>query len=483
MHLRAADYMSQRITGGLQRKIFTYRQSRRVYPSFSGRPSLRAEFRCERCLAVRNPVEKKAESTEATRPAGRAPGFGVLGRLFRHTFEAVIDHRDFRMLWFGMVLSMGGFQMQMVARGILVYELTDDALITGIVGLGFAPSLLVVSLFGGVLGDRMDRRLIIQLSQIGNGLLAGVVGYLIISGSVVWGHLFAVSVAQGAMFALQMPARQAAIPSLVGKNQLANAFALNAMAMSIMTLLAPALAGVMYQVSGPEYVYLIVTGVMLSSVIFTSLVPRMIPEKHDSKTSVFQNISAGFKYIGRNKFVLNLMIYSVIVALLSMPFRMLVQVYAKDVYGSEPSQVGLLLTALGIGGLVGSISIANLRKGHHRGWILLGGAFVSGAALTLIVGVPVYAAGIIGMVGVGLGEQARWALGQSLMMENTDDEFRARVMSVLMMTFGMLPLGMLPLGYAMKKLGAQPAVGISATLLLVFAVLSVFMLPRLRKAQ
>ena len=126
--------------------------------------------------------------------------------------------------------------MQMVARGILVYELTDDALITGIVGLGFAPSLLIVSLFGGVLGDRMDRRLIIQLSQIGNGLLAGVVGYLIISGSVVWGHLFAVSVAQGAMFALQMPARQAAIPSLVGKHQLANAFALNAMAMSMMTL-------------------------------------------------------------------------------------------------------------------------------------------------------------------------------------------------------------------------------------------------------
>ncbi len=387
------------------------------------------------------------------------------------------------MLWFGMVLSMGGFQMQMVARGILVYDMTGDALITSIVGMGFAPSLLIVSLYGGVLGDRVERRLIIQLSQAANGVLAGVVAFLIISGTVAWGHLLAVSVVQGAMFALQMPARQAAIPSMVKKDQLANAFALNAMAMSMMTLLAPALAGVLYQVTGPEIVYVVVAGVMLSSVIFTSLVPRMYPAKSEVKASVLSDIIAGFKYIGRNKFVLHLMIYSIVVALLSMPFRMLVQVYARDVYLSEATQVGLLLTALGLGGLVGAISIANLRKGHHRGWVLLGGAVVSGFALTLIVGFPVYIAGIIGMVGIGLGEQARWALGQSLMMENTEDKYRARVMSVLMMTFGMLPLGMLPLGYAMKELGARPAVAISAALLLAFAVISVFMLPRLRKAE
>ena len=401
--------------------------------------------------------------------------------MFRHTFEAVIDHRDFRMLWFGMVLAMGGFQMQMVARGILVYAMTGDALITSIVGLGFAPSLLIVSLYGGVLGDRKERRLIIQISQGVNGLLAGAVAFLIISGSIAWGHLLAVSVAQGAMFALQMPARQAAIPSLVEKSQLANAFALNAMAMSMMTLLAPGIAGVLYQLAGPEVVYIIVAAVMLSSVIFTSLVPRMYPAEGDRKSTVLSDIMAGFKYIGRNKFVLNLMIYSIVVALLSMPFRMLVQVYARDVYHSEATQVGLLLTALGLGGLVGSISIANLREGHRGGWVLLGGAFVSGLALTLIVGFPVYIAGIIGMIGMGLGEQARWALGQSLMMEHTADEYRARVMSVLMMTYGMLPLGMLPLGYGMKELGARPAVAISAALLLAFAVFSVIMLPRLRK--
>ncbi|MDP6668154.1 MAG: MFS transporter [Dehalococcoidia bacterium] len=436
-------------------------------------------------MAVQDPAERPSDTTEATRSDSLSPGFGpgIFGRYFKHTFEAVIENRDFRMLWFGMVLAMGGFQMQMVAGGILVYNMTDDPFITGIVGMGFAPSLLVVSLYGGVLGDRVERRLLIQVSQAVNGILAGVVAVLLISGTLAWGHLFAVSVAQGAMFALQMPARQAAIPSLVRKDQFANAFALNAMAMSIMSLLAPAIAGVLYQQVSPEIVYIIVSVVMLSAVVFTSLVPRMYPATDDDQTSVLDDIIAGFKYIGRNKFVLHLMIYSVIVALLSMPFRMLVQVYAKDVYGSEPTEVGLLLTAIGLGGLIGSISIANLRVGHRRGWYLLGGAFVSGFALALIVGIPIYFAGVIGMVGIGLGEQARWALGQSLMMERTSDEYRARVMSVLMMTFGLMPAGLLPLGYAIREFGARESVGTLAALLLVFAILSVFMLPRLRRVK
>ncbi len=432
-------------------------------------------------MSAHDNTDQHRESVEEVRQTPPAPRFGVVGRSFYHTFEAVIANRDFRMLWFGMVLSMGGFQMQMVARGILVYEMTDDAFITGLVGLGFAPSLLVVSLWGGVLGDRLERRSLIQISQAVNGLLAGGVAVLMFSDNLAWGYLFGVSVAQGAMFALQMPARQAAIPSLVGKDQLPNAFALNAMAMSMMTLIAPALAGVLYELIGPENVYVIVCSVMLSAVLFTSLVPKMPPPASVPGQSVLENIIAGFRYIGQNKLVLNLLIYSVIVALLSMPFRMLVQVYAKDVYGSEPSGVGVLLTALGLGGLVGTISIANLREGHRRGWIVLGGAFVASGSLGLIVAVPVFFAGVIGMVGMGLAEQARWALGQSLMMENSTDEYRARVMSVLMMTFGLMPVGMLPLGWAMKDFGARPSVAVVSIALLAFAVLSVFLMPRLRR--
>ena len=151
--------------------------------------------------------------------------------------------------------------------------------------------------------------------------------------------------------------------------------------------------------------------------------------------------------------------------------------------GSDGSDVGLLLTALGVGGLIGSLSIANLRKGHRRGWILLGGAFIAGGSLALIVGVPYFAAGMIGMIGLGLGEQARWALGQSLMMENAAEEYRARVMSVLMMTFGLMPLGTAPMGFAMDALGGRFAVGIYGVVLIAFAVYSVMFMPRLRRLK
>ena len=90
---------------------------------------------------------------------------------------------------------------------------------------------------------------------------------------------------------------------------------------------------------------------------------------------------------------------------------------------------------------------------------------------------------MFGMVGLGLGEQARWALGQSLMMENADDEYRARVMSVLMMTFGLMPLGKAQMGFAMDELGGRMAVGIYAAALLAFAIYSVLFMARLRKLE
>lgn len=168
--------------------------------------------------------------------------------------------------------------MQGVARAILAYALTGDPLITGLVGVGWAPTLTIVSLFGGVIGDRVDRRLLIQLTQLGNAALAGIAAILIGTGIVAWWHLLAISVVQGSMFALQMPARQAIVPALVGPEKTSNAIALNAMAISLTTLVAPGIAGVLYDAFGAFGVYLVVTLMMVLAVGATSVVPRMHPD-------------------------------------------------------------------------------------------------------------------------------------------------------------------------------------------------------------
>lgn len=374
------------------------------------------------------------------------------------------------MLWLGVVFGMAGIQMQMVIRGIYVYDLTGSAFLTGVVGMGFAPSLFFISIFGGVISDRFERRLIIQIAQIINAILAASVGLLIFFDFIVWWHLFIVSLFQGAMFSIMMPARQAAISTMVDSKSLPNAYALNAMAMSLMGLLSPALAGFLYEWINPHGTYFVISITLFSAVIFTSLVPKMYPKiiVHKKVISEFYD---GLSYIASNRVIFMIIVYSVVVALLTMPFRMLIQVFAKDIYGSMPSEVGMLMTSVAIGGIAGSVLVANLRKGNQRGMLLILGALISGLSLILISSIPLYLAGIAALIGIGLGEQARWALGQSLVMENSKEEFRGRMMSILMMTFGLMPLGMLPLGFAMSELGAQIPVFISGVFLLIFTLL------------
>ena len=385
------------------------------------------------------------------------------------TFNS-LNNKDFRMLWIGLFLSMAGFNMQMVIRGVLVYDLTDDPILTGLVGMGFAPSLLVVSLFGGVISDLVDRRLIIQISQAANAILAAIVAFLVFFELIHWSHLFIVAVFQGAGFALQLPARQAAIPSLVGEIRITNAIALIAIAMSVTSLACPGIGGFLYEFISPSGAYICVTILMVLAVFFTSLVKSLKPTKNINRDSMIKNIGDGLNYIYQTRLLRIVIIHMIVLALLSMPFRMLVQVFAKDVYGSDPSSVGILLAAAGLGGLFGSIFIAGLSKGNNRGLVFLLSGIFSALAMIIASLFPFYFIGVISLILVGVGESGRWALGQALMMEISDDAYKARVMSVIMMSFGLMPLGMLPMGWAIESYGSEFAVGIFGLVLMIFTI-------------
>jgi MFS family permease len=152
-----------------------------------------------------------------------------------------------------MLLLMGAMQMQMVVRGYYTYFLTDSPVKLGLVTAGFALPMLILSLFGGALADRLERKQIIQFGQLGAGLIAVFVAVSITIDNITWVHLLVASMLQGAVFSFMMPARQAIIPQLVGQELLTNAMALNAMGMSVTTLLAPAIAGTLYALLGPGF--------------------------------------------------------------------------------------------------------------------------------------------------------------------------------------------------------------------------------------
>jgi MFS family permease len=387
------------------------------------------------------------------------------------TFDS-LGNRHFRFLWAGTLLAMGGFQMQSVARAILAYALTGDAFITGLVGVGWSPTLTIVSLFAGVIGDRVDRRVLIQLSQSGNAVCAGGAAILTGTGLVTWWHLLAISVVQGAMFVLQMPARQAIVPALVGRERSSNAIALNAMAMSLTTLVAPGIAGVLYDAFDAFDafgVYLVLTLMMVLAVGATSLVPRMRPDTDVPKRSTAAQISEGLRYVAGNRLVLALIVQSVVVAILAFPVRMLINIPATEIYAVSAGGVGALLSAAGLGGVVGATFIAGLRRGQQRGKIVLLAGVLSGVAVLGLAAIPYFAVGMVAMVAMGLGESGRWALGQALIVEETPDHLRARVMSVIMMAFGLMAVGQLLLGALMREVGTIEALWIFGVLLTVAA--------------
>lgn len=406
--------------------------------------------------------------------AARPRGTGLIAR----TFDS-LSLPQFRIFWFGTLLSMGATQMNMMTNGILVYDIQDSRIIAGIVGMAFAPTMLVFSLFGGVAVDRFDRRLIMQLAQISGVLVAGVLAALVFFDLIRWYYLLIGGLLQGATFAFLGPARQTAIPRLVGKDQMSNAVALNMAGMSLMSVAAPALGGLLYERITPGGVYALSAGMSVAAVVLTGRLPSIKPGAFKHR-AVFAEIVIGFGYIRRTPVVLWLIFQGGLTALLTFPFRTLLPVYAKDVYIASPSDVGIMMATLGVGTLLGTLFMAGLRQGQSRGVFILSASVLTAAALAVIAGVPWLLVGTLCMVLIGLGDSGRMALGQSLVLEACDDEYRGRVMSIFMMTWGLMPLGVLPLSAGFDLLGPQLALGVMATLALVVS-LAFFAQPRLRK--
>lgn len=373
--------------------------------------------------------------------------------------------------------------MQMLARGYLVYDITGSASLLGFVSAGMAIPMLFLAPFGGVIADRVERKRLIQGGQFIVAIFALIIGTAIFTDRIEWYHLLIVSILQGTVWTFMMPARQAIIPQIVGPERIGNAMALNAAGMSAMTLIAPAVAGGLYAWAGPANVYFIISGLSILSVAVTTLVPK--PEGSaapSQKRNMFADIGAGLVYIKGNSMVLVLLVMGLATTLLASPFRMLLPVFVVDIYHRGPDSMGLLVAIMGGGSLVGSLAIAALGD-WRRGMLLIVGSFISGAALLLIAAFPLYYAGAIIMVLVGLGDAGRRTINMGLIMEVVEDQYRGRVMSVFMMNFGLMPLGVLPAGMIADALGGQEAIAILGGLLILVTLVVLLSQKGLRSFQ
>jgi MFS family permease len=341
--------------------------------------------------------------------------------------------------------------------------------------------MLLFSLFGGAVADRFAKKRIIQASQAMAAGLALFIAISISTGTVTWTHLFIVSILHGVIYAFMVPARTALIPYIVGKDLTTNALALNAGALSATTLIAPAIAGNLYNLLGPDGVYYFLAGLDVIGVILTGCIGK-IDEHLASSTSkkMLSEIAAGLKHIWERPVVVAILVLSLSTALFSFPFMQLVPVYVVDIYQRGPEALGLLVSIAGVGAVLGSLAMA-ARGRSNRGLILLSGGLLGGVALLFAAFLPFYAIGAIAMGFLGLGNAIRRSLSQAMMLELVDEEYRGRVSSVYVMNFGLMPLGVLPASAIAEYFGARTAATVLGFCLIAICLTMLLTQKRLRR--
>ncbi len=402
-------------------------------------------------------------------------------RYTRRTFQS-LSNPEFRRFWFSLIFLMAGINMQMLARGQLAWELTGDVFLVALVSSGFAPPILLFSLFGGTLADRWNRRRMIQYSQLVVSLVAGIVGISIVTEMVNIWILFGAALTQGFCWSFLMPARQAIIPQLVGERDITNAIALNASGMALMTLSGPGLGGLAYSAFGPATTYFVMAALMfVAFLLMTTVKVEGVPVDRRKRENMFSSIWDGLKYSYGNPTIFVLLLLTLATTMTSQSFRQLMPAQVDLIFGGGPTQLGILMSMIGVGALLGSLFMAGMTENMKRGVVLLVASGLSAVAILVSTYVTVFLIAIFAMLVLGIGDSGRRALNSGLLLEQTDAEHRGRVMGIYMLNFGLRPIGAIPLGILAERTSIQVAFAIAGIVLAVSVIATWVFAPFIRR--
>jgi MFS family permease len=389
---------------------------------------------------------------------------------------ASMRHPQFRWIYVSNLAFFFAMNGQFVVRSYLAFKLTNSAFALGLVNLAVAIPMLLFSPFGGVIADRMDKRTLIMAGQAVLLANEAVVMTLLIGGWLEFWHLFVAVFVMGCMFPVIMPARQAIVVDIVGRRGLANAMALQQGAMNAARVVGPALAGFLIyfiSVRGAYIVAITLYGLALLAV--TRLGPAP-PVPRSGRQSVFGDMAEGFRYVWRDRPVRALMLLGIIPPLLSMPFQALLVVFAEDVWDVGSRGLGILQAAAGIGGVLGSVVVAYHGEARRKLRTMMASLLGFAGSLFLFALSPWFIVALPLVLIADVFANVFQTVNGTTMQTMIPDAVRGRVMSLMMMTFGLTPLGTVPIAAAAQAWGAPVAVAgaavVSACLSTAFFFLS-----------
>lgn len=382
-------------------------------------------------------------SAPATTPLHRSTprGFGALA------------FPNYRLLWGGGLISYTGDWMEQVSLNWLVLSLNGSAWDLGLLNFFRLAPLLALSLIGGVIADRMDRRQLLMRTQIAAMLLSFATAALVYSPWLSLWPLLVLSTLRGALLSFDRPARQSLIPGLVPREHVANAVALHSALRNFTRIFGPSVGGVLIALVGVGGSFL-VNAFSFIAVIVALLLMRVPPRKVSvgAHGTLRSGIGEGFKYVRSEPTIGAILLLTLVPMVFGLPYQTLVPVFARDVLDVGSVGYGLLSAAGGVGALIGAIGMAYFGRVTGQGLVL--GAFAFGVGLVGFASSPWFALSLSLLVLVGFCNQVYMTTANTLLQSLVPDELRGRVMSIYLMDRGLIPMGSLIAGGLAVVLGA-----------------------------
>lgn len=388
---------------------------------------------------------------------------------FYHAFPA-FRHRNYRLYFAGLLVSLIGTWLQTVAQGWLVLQLTHSAYWVGVItALNTLPALFL-SLFGGVIIDRFPKKKILTLTQFCSMILAITLGVLTIFNLVNLWSLGIIATLMGVVNAIDMPGRQAFAVEMVGKEDLHSAIALNSGIFNSARVIGPAIAGILIASFGLGWAF-IFNGLSFMAVVIALAMMHVREKVHIVHSNAILAIKDGLDYAYHHKLIRYLLLYAGVVSIFGWSYTTILPVVAEQVFYKDVSGLGVMYMAAGSGALLGTVLISSIGKKIDPIVFIFIGCIIFSSALIGFSLMTNFIFALPFMFLSGLGLIMQFATMNTTIQKSVEDHLRGRVMSLYTLMFlGLSPLGSYQVGLIAEYMGSMFAIRIGAIIILMFSV-------------
>ncbi|HEY4945879.1 MAG TPA: MFS transporter [Candidatus Limnocylindrales bacterium] len=392
-------------------------------------------------------------------------------------WRGALRHRNFRLFWFGQLISLVGTWMQSLAQAWLILLLTHDPLWLGFVAaIQFLP-VLVFGLFGGVIADVLPKRKTIIGTQAASMILALVLAALTFANVVQVWQILILAALLGVVNAVDMPTRQAFVVEMVGREDVTNAVGLNSAMFNAARIVGPAIGGLLigalgvtacFFLNGVSFIAVIVGLLMMRE---ADLLPTVRLARPTSVRGVADNLAEGLRYVRATPVVLLAVVLVGLVSTFAMNFNVVAPALAQNVLGVGATGLGFLMAAMGLGSLTAALLVASLDR--PRPGIIVVGAFGLGALEVILGGIRSYPVALIAMFGAGAAAIAMMVSANTSIQLAVPDRLRGRVMSVYTTVFaGSTPIGAPAIGWLASAFSTEVALIVGGGIAVVGALVA-----------